>query len=68
MIRYPMTDINGTIIGTVVLENDDVPNLIMNDVKVLLGGSSNPIDKTFLSFILVPLPIKERHGISRSSV
>jgi len=64
MISYPLTDVNGTVIGTVALKDDDVPNLIMNDVELSLGGSFDPNNKTFLSFILVLLPVKERHGLS----
>ncbi len=68
MVSYPLTDVNGTRIGAITLKDDELPNLIMNDVDISLGGSFDPNSKTFLSFLLVPSPIKERYGFSRSGV
>ncbi len=62
MISYPLTNVDGAFIGYVVLKDDGVPKLIMNNEELMLGGTYNPNTGLFLSFMLVPLPDKEKHG------
>jgi hypothetical protein len=60
MIDYKLIDITGNVIGTITLKEESIPNLIMDDVEFLLGGSFVPGENKFLNFIVVPVPVKEK--------
>lgn len=54
MTEYQLLDMTGKSIGVVELYNDDLPHLIMNDVKITLAGSFEPSERKFYSFVIVP--------------
>lgn len=62
MIVYPLTDIIGNNIGKIVLEDDAIPNLIMDDEQFKLGGAFYPLTRNFMNFILIPVMSKETNG------
>ena len=62
MIIYPLMDISGNVLGKIALEDNTVPNLIMNDEEFKLGGAFYPLTKNFMNFILVPKSWPERAG------
>ncbi len=62
MISFPLTDAHGALIGHIILNDYSVPNLIVNNVELLLSGSYKPSTGVFLSFMVVPLPAKEARG------
>ncbi len=62
MISYPLTNVDGAFIGYVVLKDDGVPKLIMNNEELMLSGTYKPSAGLFLSFMVVPLPAKEKRG------
>lgn len=60
MINYKLTDITGKVIGTITLEDDTIPRLIMDDVEILLGGSFVLDKNIFLNFTVIIEPTKEK--------
>lgn len=67
MPDYPLLDSAGKMIGRVFVENDELPNFIMNNYKdgeevtpIRLAGSWQTMDKKFRSFIVAYLPAEEK--------
>ncbi len=61
MISFPLTNVDKALLGHIILNDYNIPNLIMNNVEILLGGRYEPNTGLFLSFTLIPLPAKEKH-------
>jgi hypothetical protein len=59
MFKYNLIDITGNVIGNITLKEESLPNLIMDDVEFLLGGSFIPSKNIFLNFIVIPVSAKE---------
>ncbi len=59
MITYKLTDTEGNVLGTISLEDNLIPTLIMNDVELMLGGSFVLSENKFLNFTVIPVPVKE---------
>ncbi len=62
MITFPLNDVDGALIGHVLLNDYNIPNLIVDGAELLLSGSYKPNTGLFLSFTVVPLPAKEKRG------
>jgi hypothetical protein len=60
MITYKLTDINENVIGTITLKDDLIPNLIMNNTELMLGGAYSPGENKFKFFTVIPVPVKEK--------
>lgn len=55
MVTYPIQNLSGDVIGSITLDNDDIPQGIMKDnFKFFVGGSWTEPGKKFLSFFLIP--------------
>jgi hypothetical protein len=56
---YPVFNINGGILGKLILAENDIPLALMDGEKFLLSGSYEPVTQKFISFFIIPEEVVE---------
>lgn len=55
MNTWPIQDMSGRVIGSISLENEEIPNAIMDeDTRFMVGGAWSLFPKRFVNFYLIP--------------